>query len=889
MLFSVFFLLKTRYYFNLVFTNHKKCIFELLFGTTVLKNKITKIALIIVSGLLLYSCSLVKRVPEGKHLLKKANISVNGDAKNEEELNNQLYQMPNTSVLGYHLRLHMYNLAKPNADSSYLAWLAKNPKRHETMAAILSEKQVQRLGNSFIVSGLSNFLKTVGEPPVLVDQKRTLRSAARLNAYYYRKGYFRSKVKFSTDTIDAKRAQVNYEIITGKPYIIDSINSYIDSPALDTLYRRTKSASLIKKGEQYDEVNFTAERERITNFFRNLGAYDFYQNNITYIADTVGNNYKANIDIIIDKESVRQGDSTYLRPFKLYKISQVNIYTQNPTSEDQSIDSTSYNGFNIYSTGKLNYRPKALTDPVFITQGSYYSDIRRTRTSRYLNNLRIFNSPSITYEVDPSDSTGNSLITNIRLRPMDKFNLNPSIDFTHSNIQDFGILGSLTFSMRNLFRGAEILDISARGNIGSSRDMAIQDRAFFNILEYGADMKLTFPRIFFPLNTDKIIRKEMLPSTMISIGTSRQQNIGLDKESFTGVITYNWIPKRNVTARFDLLNVQYIRNLNPDNYFNVYQSSYDLLNEYANEYATVTSPGYFVDPNARPLELIIDEGTNGFINDVQNGAIPVTPDDKKSINSIDERRERLSENNLIFASNFTYTTSTRENLTDNTFFIFKTKVESAGNLLSFLYNVTGADNKNENGYRDIFNVQYSQYLKGELDLIKHIDLGRKKVLAMRAFFGLAVPYGNSTSIPFTRSYFGGGSNDNRAWQSYSLGPGSSGGVNDFNEANLKMAYSAEMRFNLFGQLNGAIFGDVGNIWNVFDDVDDPAYTFNGLSSFRDLALGTGFGFRYDFNFFVIRFDVGFKTYDPGREVNDRWFKGYNFSKSVLNIGINYPF
>ncbi len=193
------------------------------------------------------------------------------------------------------------------------------------------------------------------------------------------------------------------------------------------------------------------------------------------------------------------------------------------------------------------------------------------------------------------------------------------------------------------------------------------------------------------------------------------------------------------------------------------------------------------------------------------------------------------------------------------------------------------------GEKTIFDVKYAQYIKGELDFIKHFDLRRGKVLAMRAFFGLAVPYGNASNIPFTRSYFGGGSNDNRGWQSYSLGPGRSGGLNDFNEANLKLAFSTEMRFNIFGKLNGALFADVGNIWNVFDDEDDPDLTFNGLESFKDLALGTGIGFRYDFNFFVIRLDVGFKTYNPGRPEGSRWFKEYNFSNSVLNVGINYPF
>ncbi len=844
--------------------------------------------------MILYSCSLVKNVPEGKHLLKKNDITVNGEEKNDDDHKAQLYQLPNTNVLGWHIRLNIYNLANKDADSSYQAWLVKNPGWHNFFTKTLSEKQVNRLGNSFFVSGFSNFAKKTGEPPVIVDMNRVKKSRNRLHAYYYKQGYFRSKVDFTIDSLENKKAEVNYSVTTGKPYILDSIATFIETPALDTLYKKSVAASVLKKGEQYRESNFTAERERITTYFRNRGAYTFQQNNISYILDTVGNNYKANVDLIIDNETVRQGDSTFVRPFKLYTISQVNIYTKNPTSAEQVTDTVNYNGFNLYSSGELNYRPKALTDAIFITPGSTFADYRRVLTSRYLSNLRVFNYPTIQYVEDPKDP--NALITNIYLNPRKKFRLTPSADFTHSNIQDFGIQGSLGLTIRNIFKGAEILEISTRGNIGSSRDQAIQDKSFFNILEYGADAKLTFPRIFFPFNTEKIIPKEMIPSTLMSFGISRQRNIGLDKENFTGVLTYNWTPPRTDTqrsrsAKLDLFNIQYIRNVNSENYFNVYKSSYDRLNEYANEYATTVSPGYFEDPDGAlgDLELIIDEGTNGFINDVQSGSISVAEEDRRNINRIEERRDRLTENNLIFATNFTYTTSTKRDLTDNNFFIFKTKVESAGAMLSLLAPLMTENKDVPVGYRSIFDVQYSQYVKGELDFIKHFDLRRGRVLAMRAFFGLAVPYGNSTSIPFARSYFAGGSNDNRAWQSYSLGPGRSGGLNDFNEANLKMAYSAELRFNIFGKLNGAIFGDVGNIWNIWDEVDDTDFTFNGLKSFEDLALGTGMGFRYDFNFFVLRFDVGFKTYNPGKEEGQRWFREYNFDKCVYNVGINYPF
>jgi outer membrane protein assembly factor BamA len=325
-------------------------------------------------------------------------------------------------------------------------------------------------------------------------------------------------------------------------------------------------------------------------------------------------------------------------------------------------------------------------------------------------------------------------------------------------------------------------------------------------------------------------------------------------------------------------------NVNISNYFNVYQSSYNSLNNLAQTYNT--NPNYVDASN----NLIIPLGTNGFLNDVLGETPTIFPNDNdfKTIRSIDERKQRLTENNLIFASNFTFTKTTKKDLYDNTFYAVKTKVESAGNFLSLLARAS-KQLSNQEGANTIFDVEFSQYLKGEIEYIKHWDLTHKKVFAVRSFFGLAVPYGNSNNIPFSRSYFGGGSNDNRAWQSYGLGPGKTSAVNDFNEANMKIALNAELRFNIFQQLNGAVFTDVGNIWNVLDNVDNQDAIFKGFNSVKELAVGTGFGLRYDFNFFVIRLDLGFKTYNPALEENNKWFKEFRLSKSVLNIGINYPF
>src|SRR5690606_22526988 len=171
-----------------------------------------------------------------------------------------------------------------------------------------------------------------------------------------------------------------------------------------------------------------------------------------------------------------------------------------------------------------------------------------------------------------------------------------------------------------------------------------------------------------------------------------------------------------------------------------------------------------------------------------------------------ERKNRLTEDNLISSTNFSYILNKKENIYDEDFSRLRVKVESAGNLLSAFSKLGGVE-EDEEGRHSIFGVNFSQYVKTEIDYIKHWDLGRKNVIAIRTFGGIAIPYGNSNSIPFIRSFFAGGPNDNRAWQPYSLGPGSSGGRNEFNEANMKIARSAEYRFNLFGDLNSAVFID----------------------------------------------------------------------------------
>jgi outer membrane protein assembly factor BamA len=851
-----------------------------------LKKISTKITTFILIGIIISACNSVRRVPEGKQLLTNNILFENGKKTKKEDVAQQVYQKPNSSIFGYRLRLNLFSIANPNPDSTYKAKFTNHPGKYERKSKWLSAKQVDRLGKSFWYHGIHDFLKNTGEPPVIIDTLKTKKSIDRLKYYYFNEGFFSVNANYKIDSLKKKKAAIKYTITTGKPYFIDSLKTSIQTIVLDSMYQSKIASSFIKKGNKYKTVDFNNEKDRINTYFRNNGVFNFQPNYITYDIDTLNSNNKINVNLNIADYSYQDNDTTKTAPFKIFKISDVNIYTDYSSANNNNYftDSTSYNNFQLYSHSKLKYRPKSITDAVFITKGSLFADSRTVLTTRYLNNLKVFNYPTILYEIDKRDSTAQSLIAKVYLSPRKKYSLGASFDITHSNIQDIGIAGSISQTIRNVFNGAETIEISARGNIGSSKDLANPQNNFFNVSEYGLDLKLNFPRIWFPFNTDKIIPKSMIPSTQLSAGISTQKNIGLDKENFTSSLSYNWTSKKNISARFDLLNIQYIRNLNPNNYFNVYQSSYNALNNIGKVYNINST---YVDTNG---DLKIETGTNGFINEVLAGstALKSSDDNFTRVNSIEERRVRLSENDFIFAHSFTFSKTTKTDLLDKSFYLFKTKIESAGSLLSLIANSANLP-KNQNGNFNILNLEYSEYIKTEFDFIKYWDFSNEKVVAVRTFFGIAIPYGNSNNIPFSRSYFAGGSNDNRAWQPYQLGPGSSGAINDFNEANMKIALSSEFRFKIIGSIKGALFADAGNIWNVLDNVTDDSSTFKNLNNLKDIALGTGFGLRYDFSFFVARIDMGFKTYNPANEIGKRWFNDYDFAHSVFNFGINYPF
>jgi outer membrane protein assembly factor BamA len=848
----------------------------------------TKISLFL--GLIIFfnSCDAVKRVGEDEFLLIKNTIIVDGEETSEEGVNSQLLQKPNTQVplIKLPIGLHIYNLADPKPDSTFSKWLHKTPKREDRLVRFYSKKQVNQMGYSY--RGFNKWLEKSGRAPVIIQETKTKKSIERITEWYKKRGWFNTigEYNMTIDTTKNKRSALTYNVTRFQPYFVDSIQEKISSRAVDSLFQATKKSSFIIKDKQYAAQDFNNERDRLTILFRNSGLYTFDQDYVGFEADTVNTGHKVNITYILPDRKTTIGDTTYYEPFEVHTVNEVRIVTDySYANRDKKwSDSASFNGYKLYSYDKLKFKPKAITDAIAIVPSDIFKNIDKTLTYNQISDLRIFKYPNISYEKDPRDSTGNGLISTILLSPRKNATLGVDFDTYTSIVQQIGIGFSTSLILRNVFRRAEILEISGGGSIGSSKDAA-DNQSFFNTSDVGANIKLTFPRIVFPLTTKKWIPKYMSPSTSASLGINAQNNIGLDRRNFNGIFNYQWKPSKLRTNSLDLLNLQYVNNLNPENYYNVYRSSYDRLNEIA-----LNSDYEFNDPDPDTQALQIPIETADFIDiaTAETNPLDLAPEEIDDVNSISEREKRLTENNLIFATNFSWVKDTREGVFDKSFSRLRFKIESAGNFLGGIANLSGRTKNSENNY-EVLNVVFSQYAKFELGYIKHWEFNDGNVLAIRTFGGIAIPYGNSTSIPFTRSYFAGGPNDNRGWRAYDLGPGSSGSKNDFNEANLKIALNAEYRYTILGSIKGAFFIDAGNIWNVLDNIEDESSRFSSVSDFAEIAVASGLGLRYDFGFFVIRFDVGFKTYDPALPEGSRWFKDYNFGNAVYNIGINYPF
>ena len=794
-----------------------------------MSKNLVKIKLIFVLSLFTVSCSLQKSLLDEDLILEKTNIKINGNLIKKDSLSDLITFKENSKLLGIPINAMISSSAKKNPDSIFDVWVNEQ-KKQKKLNNIFSPKQVLQLKKYF--KNFNDWKINNGEKISLIDSSEINRSLDNLNLYFQNIGYLDNSISFKVTKKPTKKAFVDFNIETGSRYYIGEINSKIESKIIDSIYKANKSKSFIKENDFFETKNFDLERNRLYTLFRNNGIYGFQINSISFSVkvDPAGNNYSLPVEIIIDGND-----------HEIFKINDIIL---------KQVDN------------EVNFRFKDdfILSKIKFEEGSIFNDSLRKATLKELNSLDLFTFPSVQYD----EINGNKLNANIILNNKKRFALGFGFDIKQSDIEDIGIAFENRFKSRNFFKNGENFNLSASGSVGKSGDKTIS--------QVNYDLTIDFPRFLIFENSSKSLENKR---SFLSLGSSNQNNIGLDRNSFKFNYNYAWSNSKNY-YNFSPIEIELINNKNIENYFNIYSNSYEELNLISKKYTS--DPKYFINN-----ELSIPNGINLFINDILNENLVVANDDYSLVSYIEGRRKRLIANNLIIGSSFQISNNYDNRYDKRNFKQWKLKLKSSGNLASLV------SKKNNEGKKLISDLEFSQFIKMEYSFIRHWDISDNSIFALRYFGGIAVPFGNSDNIPFSESFFGGGSNDNRAWEVYKLGPGSSGAKNEFNEANFKLALNLEYRFKMFGNFNGALFSDIGNIWNIFDDTNESSRSFDGFKDLDELAIGSGFGLRYDSGLFIFRLDMGLKTYNPYLAKNRRWFKDFSLNKAVFNIGLNYPF
>ncbi len=856
----------------------------------------TKISLFILL-FFIFSCSTTKKIEEGNYLLKKNIIKEDGKRLFGGDAYNSLFQKTNKKTFFiFPFRLWFYNASNEDLQPALEKWYKIENRTEKDLDSLLIKtdslyqwtnserpflfKRFSMLGNKFLVKNQ--------QIPILIDSSFTSKSERTLKNYYgFKEGYLNAEVTSKTQfNPKNKKAKVFYHVTKGKPYIIDSLHYFIKDDQIKELYFKNLDQSFLKKGLNFNEDLFSSEQNRIVKLMRNNGYYYFQPSNIQIEVDSV--NLKNNRLISIINIGPSKVDS--LDDYnKVCTISKVNIIADHSNSISYQIpDKTPlyHRDYDIYSHDYLNYKPRVFTDITTIESGSIYKLDNDILTKNNFNNLKNFQTPNIRYTTDTIG--GNHLISNVFLTPQKKYGLDLSFDTFISNYLTIGFSPNISLLSRNIFGGAENLELSLKLTGGTVANI---DNTSGFAMEASIGSKLTFPRFIIPFKkTEGLVSKTANSKTNINLSATWQNNIGIGKVGLSNIIDYTWNSSNTISHKIELLNIQYIQNINKERYFDLYTSDRDIRDaQYTNyfEFQPDIESDYYGGYISDNLMSVIIRGDDEFKDSdyynqtVYNDYVDMT-----------QRQRRITEDVLINSSSYTFEYDGRRDSSKRNPFYFNGKIEVAGNTLHLLDQTFGfKSTENAIIYKNsILGVGYAQFLKFDFDVRKYWHFNTRSELATRFLLGHTYPYGNATSAPFSRTYFAGGSNDIRAWRAYDLGPGESNrGSQSFSTEHLKITTNIEWRRKLNESINGALFIDAGNIWATSHNAR-PESLFEFNSFYKQIAIGSGFGFRYDLGYdIVLRLDLAYKIHDPNQIEGKRWFNDLKIWAPNLNIGIGYPF
>lgn len=369
---------------------------------------------------------------------------------------------------------------------------------------------------------------------------------------------------------------------------------------------------------------------------------------------------------------------------------------------------------------------------------------------------------------------------------------------------DLGAAASITYTNRNLFHGSEQLSIEFRGAYEAITGLeGYQDQ---NYTEFSVETKLVFPRFLAPF-LSKSFRRRQTASSEWAVSWDFQNRPEFHRRVFSSAWRYRWSePKHHLNYRFDLLDLNYV-------------------------YMPWISSTFKRD--------YLDNAEN------RNAILRYNYED-------------------IFIMKTGFTVSYTDGVD-----AVRANFESAGNLLNGVSKGFGFKT-NSQGQHTLFNIAYAQYVKFDFDYTHLFQFDKRNALALHAGLGVAYPYGNSTVLPFEKRYFSGGANSVRGWSVRELGPGkfkgTDGRIDFINQTgDVKLDLNAEYRSSLFWKLQGALFIDAGNIWTLRNYAEQPGGQFKFTEFYKQIAASYGMGLRLNFDYFILRFDVGMKAINPAYE------------------------
>ena len=841
---------------------------------------------------LLYACSTTKKVPDGEFLLTKNKFEFE-DKKEffDEELKDYVQQKPNKKqFLFMPLSLLLYNAANPKYDTLFSEYLTypsemRNQKLRDSL--FIKYNMQSSVGKSLL---WDRILHNFGTPPVILDQTRTDKSAASIEKRMTYRGYWDSEVKFKYDLDStSKKAAVTYFLKHNSPTNIKEYYYNIPDVGVKSLYQQNINETLVKSKKVLDQTVLEKEVTRINDIMRRSGYYKFNNGNdeVYFVADSLKDRKNVPLTLEIHKDSADT-------PYKVSTFGNIDVAIVDEASDfGRKTVKDSLRRIRFHKMND-NYKTNAIWRTVIVDNKSVYNQNQLDLTKRNIlatNNFSILKAKDSLRRggtIKPNDSIVDVLYL---LKPLPKYEIKIGTDLNYSQFLNWGLSPSADLTTRNVFRGAENLSTSVSGTFGrvvNPRDLGSRIWAY----ELSAQASLSFPRLLLPFNYYKLIPKRYTPTSSIVLGASVQNNIGLGRVNFNTGLNYFANVNDQSSHRLTLFNTLFSLTKNKDSYYDFFVND-DAIRR------TVFDDYFLYNPQLKQQfesgALTRDQVSEQIIGDLNYVA---TLDAKKASDLIGflgtlVNKDRQTQDVIIssFIYNFIYNEIGKKDYPNA--FYFNGKMEVAGNIPS-LFNQKREDNGGvlRSPERTIFGIPYAQFVKFDFDVRKYFKFNGNQTLVLRQFIGLGVPYGNSSSMPFVRSYFNGGANDIRAWVAFGgLGPGGSQvdeRVRTYLMGNIKLTTNLEYRIPFNDMYEGAIFTDIGNVWNTENNGFDDQFKFNRF--IREMGVGSGLGLRVNVAYITLRLDLAYKIYDPNKPDGEKWrFNQFQPLKPTLNIAFGYPF